>query len=49
VDVNPYDVATKEIVWDDPLGWVDRFGIGAPGPATLIVSDITTVSAGAVF
>ena len=27
VGFNPFDVATKELVWDGPTGWLERFGI----------------------
>jgi hypothetical protein len=44
---NPRDVSAKELVWDGPAAWVDRFGIGRPGPVTVIDSDITTLTAAA--
>ncbi len=47
MEFNPYDVSTKELVWDDPGAWLERFGIGPPGPAEVIDSDITTLSAAA--
>ncbi len=44
---NPFDVSTKELVWDGPAAWLERFGIGPPGPAEVIDSDITTLTAAA--
>ena len=26
---NRFDVSAKELVWDDPDSWLERFGIGA--------------------
>jgi len=47
VDFNRFDVSAKELVWDDPAGWVERFAIVPPGPVEVIDSDITTLSAAA--
>ncbi|HZW34245.1 MAG TPA: hypothetical protein VFF52_26215 [Isosphaeraceae bacterium] len=47
MDHNRHDVSAKELVWDGPAAWVDRFGIGLPGPVTVIDSDITTLTAAA--
>jgi predicted transposase YdaD len=47
VEFNRFDVATKELVWDDPAACLERFGIGPPGPVEVIDSDITAVTAGA--
>jgi predicted transposase YdaD len=47
LDFNPYDVSTKELVWDGPVAWLERFGIGPPGPVDVIDSDITTLTAAA--
>ncbi len=47
MDFNRFDVSTKELVWDDPATWLDRFGIGPRGPVEVIDSDITTLSAAA--
>ena len=44
---NPFDVGTKELVWDEPPGWLERFGITGTGTVDVIDSDITTVSASA--
>ncbi len=44
---NPFDVATKELVWDDPLAWLNRLGMSVSGPVELIDTDITTLSAAA--
>ena len=44
---NRLDVSTKELVWDDPAAWADRFGIGPPGPVSVIDSEITTLTASA--
>ena len=47
VDFNRYDVSTKELVWDGPAAWLERFGIGPPGPVEVIDSDITALTAAA--
>jgi hypothetical protein len=45
MEFNRFDVSTKELVWDDPAGWRDRFTIGPHGPVEVIDSDITTLTA----
>ena len=47
MDHNRLDVSAKELVWDGPAAWVDRFGIGPPGPVSVIDSEITTLTASA--
>jgi len=47
VEFNRFDVSTKELVWDDPAAWLERFGIGPPGPVDVIDSDITALTASA--
>jgi len=47
VEFNRFDVSAKELVWDDPAAWLERFGIGPRGPVELIDSDITTLTASA--
>src|SRR6516165_10442677 len=47
MDFNPYDVTMKQLVLDDPVAWLERFGIGPAGPVTEIDSGITTLSASA--
>jgi hypothetical protein len=47
LEFNRFDVTTKEIVWDDPVACLERFGIGPPGPVEVIDSDITTLTAAA--
>jgi predicted transposase YdaD len=47
VEFNRFDVSAKELIWDDPAAWLDRLGIGAPGPVTVVDSDITTLTAAA--
>jgi hypothetical protein len=47
VEFNRFDVATKELLWDDPAAWLERFGIGPPGPVEVIDSDITVLTAAA--
>ena len=44
---NPFDVGTKELVWDEPSAWLERFGIACTGTVDVIDSDITTLSASA--
>jgi len=44
---NPFDVSTKELVWDDPVACLNRFGVGPPGPVEVIDSDITALTASA--
>jgi predicted transposase YdaD len=45
VDFNRFDVATKELVWDDPVAWLERFGIACASAVDVIDSDITTLTA----
>ena len=47
MEFNRFDVSAKELVWDDPAAWLERLGIGPPGPATVIDSDITALTAAA--
>ncbi len=44
---NRLDVSAKELILDGPAAWVDRFGIGPPGPVSVIDSNITTLTASA--
>jgi len=37
----------KELVWDDPVAWLQRLGIDPRGPVEVIDSDITTLTASA--
>ena len=45
MDFNRFDVATKELVWDDPVAWLERFGIARASAVDVIDSDITTLTA----
>ena len=47
MEFNRFDVATKELVWEDPAECLERFGIGPPGPVDVIDSDITVLTASA--
>jgi hypothetical protein len=47
LEFNRFDVSAKELVWDDPAAWLDRLGIGPPGPVEVIDSDITALTAAA--
>ncbi len=47
MEFNRFDVTTKELVWDGPAEWLERFGIEPLGPAEVIDSDITTLTAAA--
>jgi predicted transposase YdaD len=47
LEFNRFDVATKELDWDDPPAWLERFGIGPRGPVDVIDSDVTTLTAAA--
>src|SRR5262245_45031772 len=38
MEFNPFDVSAKELVWDDPAAWRERFGIGLAGPVEVIDS-----------
>jgi hypothetical protein len=42
---NRQDVSAKELILDEPACWADRFGIGTPGPVSVIESEITTLTA----
>jgi len=47
VEFNRFDVTTKELIWDDPAAWLERFAVGPPGPVEMIDSDITALTAAA--
>lgn len=47
MEFNPLDVATKELIWDEPADWLERFGIDPGGPVELIDSEATTLTAAA--
>ncbi len=47
MNFNPFDVATKELVWDDPPAVLGRCGITFAGTVDVIDSDITTLTASA--
>jgi len=42
---NPFDVSTKELVWDVPVDWLNQYGVGATNPVEVIDSDITALTA----
>lgn len=44
---NPFDVATKELVWDDPAAWLEKLGLKPVGAVELIDTAITTLTAAA--
>ncbi len=47
MEFNRLDVSTKELVWDDPVAWLERYAIEPSGPDEVIDSDITTLTASA--
>lgn len=47
MDHNPYDVATKELVWDEPSCLMERLRIDPTWPVEVIESGITTLTAAA--
>ncbi len=47
MEFNRFDVSTKELVWDDPIGWLERLGIEPHGAVEVIDSDITTLTTAA--
>ena len=47
MEFNRFDVSARELVWDDPAAWLERFAIGPRGPLEVIDSDITTLTASA--
>lgn len=47
MDFNPYDVATKELVWEEPSCWLERLRIDPTLPVDVIESGITTLTASA--
>jgi hypothetical protein len=42
VEFNRCDVSTKELVWDGPAAWLDRFGIGPVGPECTLLEGTTS-------
>jgi len=47
LDFNRLDVSAKELVWEGPAAWLDRLGVGPPGPVEIVESDITVLTASA--
>jgi hypothetical protein len=47
VEFSRFDISAKELVWDGPAAWLDRFGIGPHGPVEVIDSDVTALTADA--
>jgi hypothetical protein len=47
MEFNRLDVSTKELIWDEPAMWLDRYAVGPPGPVEVIDSEITTMTASA--
>ncbi len=47
MEFNRFDVSAKELVWDNPAAWLERFAFGPRGPVEIIDSDITTLTAAA--
>ena len=47
MEFNRFDVSTKELVWDDPVAWLQRLGIDSRGLVEVIDSDITALTAAA--
>jgi hypothetical protein len=44
-EFNRFDVSMKELVWDDPVAWLQRLGIDVRGPVEVIDSDATALTA----
>ena len=47
MEFNRFDVSAKELIWDDPGAWLERFGIDPRAHIEVIDSDITTLTAAA--
>ena len=47
MEFNRFDVSAKEMVWEDPVGWLRGLGVGPIGPVEVIDSDITALTAAA--
>jgi hypothetical protein len=45
LEFNRFDVSMKELVWDDPVAWLQRLGIDVRGPVEVIDSDATALTA----
>ena len=45
MEFNRFDVSTKELVWEEPAAWLDRFGIARGGPVEVIDSEATALTA----
>ncbi len=45
MEFNRFDVSAKELIWDDPVAWLDRLGVATVGSVTVVDSDITTLTA----
>lgn len=46
-ELNRFDVAAKELIWEDPEGWLDHLGIGPRRSIEVIEAEITTLTASA--
>jgi hypothetical protein len=44
VEFNRLDVATKELVWDEPATWLLRLGIDPAGPVDIVDSDAAVLT-----
>jgi hypothetical protein len=47
LEFNRLDVTAKELIWDDPAAWLERYGVGPPGPVEIIESEATIMTASA--
>jgi hypothetical protein len=47
MEFNRLDVSAKELIWDDPAAWLERYGVGPPGPVEIIESEATIMTASA--
>ena len=45
MEFNRLDVSAKELIWDDPAAWLERYGVGPPGPVEVIESEVTFMTA----
>jgi hypothetical protein len=47
LEFNRLDVTAKELIWDDPAAWLERYAVGPPGPVEIIESEATMMTASA--
>jgi hypothetical protein len=45
LEFHRFDTTAKDVVWEDPPGWLDRLRVPRPGPVEVVDTGITAISA----